>query len=105
MSRKAKRQRRALRPTHPGELLREDVLPALRVTKTQFARDLRVSRQQLYGILGEKKPITTQMALRLGKLLGTSAESWLRTQHAYDLAMQARDMADELEQITTLKAA
>lgn len=96
---------RGLRPTHPGEMLREDVLPALRVTKAQIARDLRVSRQQLYDILGEKKPITPQMALRLGKLLGTSAESWLRMQHAYDLAMQAQAIAEDLEQIPTLEAA
>jgi antitoxin HigA-1 len=96
---------RGLKPTHPGELLREDFLPALRISKAQVARDLRVSRQQLYDILGEKKPVTTRMALRLAKLLGTSAESWLRMQHAYDLAMQAEEMAEELEQIPTLEAA
>jgi len=96
---------RGLRPTHPGELLREDVLPALRVAKAQIARDLRVSRQQLYDILNEKKPVTPQMALRLAKLLGTSAESWLRMQHTYDLAMQAPVMADELERIPRLEAA
>jgi antitoxin HigA-1 len=96
---------RGLKPTHPGELLREDVLPALGISKAQIARDLRVSRQQLYDILGEKKPVTTQMALRLAKLLGTSAESWLRMQHAYDLAMQAREMAEELQRIPTLEAA
>ena len=62
---------RGLKATHPGELPREDVLPALRVSKAQIARDLGVSRQQLYDILGERKPVTTQMALRLGKLLGT----------------------------------
>lgn len=96
---------RGLKATHPGELLREDVLPALRASKAQIARDLRVSRQQLYDILGEKKPITPQMALRLAKLLGTSAESWLRMQDAYDLAMQAAAMAEELERIPTLEAA
>jgi addiction module HigA family antidote len=96
---------RGLRATHPGELLREDVLPALRATKAQIARDLRVSRQQLYDILNEKKPVTPQMALRLAKLLGTSAESWLRMQQAYDLAMQAPAMAEELEHIPTLQAA
>lgn len=94
-----------LRPTHPGEILREIVFPALHVSKAQIARDLRVSRQQLYDILNEKKPVTPQMALRLAKLLGTSAESWLRMQHAYDLAMQARTMAEELERIPTLQAA
>ena len=85
---------RGLAPTHPGELLREDVLPALGRGKAQLARDLRVSRQQLYDILGEKKPVTPQMALRLAKLLGTSAESWLRMQQSWDLAKQSAAMAD-----------
>lgn len=96
---------RGLKATHPGELLREDVLPALRVSKAQVARDLRVSRQQLYDILGEKKPVTPQMALRLAKLLGGSAESWLRMQHAWDLAVQAPAMAEELDRIPTREAA
>ncbi len=96
---------RGLKPTHPGEILREDVLPALGISKAEIARNLRVSRQQLYDILGEKKPVTPQMALRLAKLLSTSAESWLRMQHAYDLAVQAPDMADELRRIPTLEPA
>ena len=64
---------RGLRPTHPGEILREDVLPALAVTKTRFAELLHVSRQTLYDLLGEKQPVTPQMALRLGRLLGQRA--------------------------------
>jgi addiction module HigA family antidote len=94
-----------LKPTHPGEILREDVLPALNVTKTRFAELLRVSRQTLYDLLGEKQPVTPQMALRLGRLLGNGPDIWLRLQGAYDLATQAEAMAPELEQIRTLKAA
>jgi addiction module HigA family antidote len=67
MPRRAEPSLRGLKPTHPGELLREDVLPALGISKAEVARNLRVSRQQLYDILGEKKPVTTQMALRLAK--------------------------------------
>ncbi len=96
---------KGLRPTHPGEVLREDVLPALNMPKTEIARALRVSRQQLYDILGEKKPVTSQMALRLAKLLGTTPESWLRMQDAYDLALQADSLADELDKIPMLAAA
>src|SRR3954447_13753017 len=88
-----------LRPTHPGEILREDVLPALDVSNTQFAALLRVSRQTLYDLLGEKQPVTPRMALRLGRLLGNGPEIWLRMQAAYDLAMAAEAMGDELEQI------
>jgi plasmid maintenance system antidote protein VapI len=83
---------KGLRPTHPGEILREDVLPALAITKTRFAALLHVSRQTLYD-------------LRLGRLLGNGPDVWLRLQGAYDLAMQAEAMAGELAQIETLEAA
>jgi antitoxin HigA-1 len=96
---------KGLKPTHPGEILREDVLPALDVTKTRFAELLRVSRQTLYDLLGEKQPVTPQMALRLGRLLGNGPEIWLRLQGAYDLARQAEAMAGELERIETLEMA
>jgi|SRR5438309_10152031 len=94
-----------LRPTHPGEILREDVLPALDITKTRFAALLRVSRQTLYDLLGEKQPVTPQMALRLGRLLGNGPDIWLRLQGAYDLATQAEALAGELAQIERLEAA
>jgi addiction module HigA family antidote len=96
---------KGLRPTHPGEILREDVLPALDITKTRFAELLHVSRQTLYDLLGEKQPVTPRMALRLGRLLGNGPEIWLRLQGSYDLATQAEAMAGELEQIEALKAA
>jgi addiction module HigA family antidote len=88
-----------LPPTHPGEILREDVLPALGKAKAEIARALRVSRQQLYDLLNEKKPVTPQMALRIAKLTGSSAEFWLRMQGAYDLAIQEHALAAELERI------
>ena len=94
-----------LRPTHPGEILREDVLPALGISKTRFAALLRVSRQTLYDLLGEKQPVTPKMALRLGRLLGNGPDIWLRMQGAYDLATQAEAMAGELARIETLEAA
>jgi addiction module HigA family antidote len=94
-----------LGPTHPGEILREDVLPALGKPKTEIARALHVSRQHLYDILNEQKPITSQMALRIGRLTRTSPEMWLRMQCAYDLATLEPKMAEELELIPILKAA
>ena len=60
----------ALPPMHPGELLREDVLPALGRTRAEIARLLGVSRQTLHAILTERAPVTPEMALRLGKLCG-----------------------------------
>jgi addiction module HigA family antidote len=91
--------------THPGAILREDVLPSLNVPKTDIARFLRVSRQTLYDILNEEKPVTSQMALRLAKLLGGSPNVWLNMQQAYDLATLGAAMEEELAKIPTLQAA
>ena len=94
-----------LEPMHPGELLREDVLPALGKTKTEIARLLGISRQTLYDILEEKQPVTPAMALRLGKLLGNGPELWINLQRAFDLAVAERELANEIERIPTLSAA
>src|SRR5580692_7662193 len=94
-----------LKPMHPGEMLREDVLPALDKSKTEIARLLGVSRQTLYDILDEKQPVTPGMALRLGKLLGNGPDLWIGLQRAYDLAMAKHDLAGEIRRIPTLTAA
>lgn len=73
------------KPTHPGEILREDVLPALRMTQTEFAQRLGVSRLTVSEILHEKRPVSVDMAIRLGKLLGNGAGLWLRMQQALDV--------------------
>jgi addiction module HigA family antidote len=96
---------RGLKPMHPGEILREDVLPALGKSKTEIARLLGVSRQTLYDIIDEKQPVTPGMALRLGKLLGNGPDLWINLQRGYDLAVAERDLADEIRRIPTLTAA
>ncbi|MGD9924396.1 MAG: HigA family addiction module antitoxin [Pseudorhodoplanes sp.] len=95
---------KGLKPTHPGEFLREDVLPALGIPKTEFARRLGISRAMLYSILNQQAPITPAMALRLGKLLGTTPESWLNMQRDYDLRLLEREMSDELNEIDPVAA-
>ena len=72
-------------PTHPGEILRADVLPALALTQKEFAERLGVSRLTVSEILHEKRGITPDMAIRLGKLLGNGPEIWLRLQQAVDV--------------------
>ena len=71
-------------PTHPGEVLREDVIPATGKTKTEIAALLGISRQHLYDILNGNKPVSPEVAVRLGKLLGNGAGLWLRMQAAFD---------------------
>jgi antitoxin HigA-1 len=71
-------------PTHPGALLREDVIPATGRTKAEIAQLLGISRQHLYDILRERKPVSPAVAVRLGKLFGDGAGVWVRMQAAYD---------------------
>lgn len=73
------------KPTHPGETLREDVLPELGITQSEFAKLLRVSRRTISEILNERRPLTPDMALRLAHFLGTTPESWLNMQQALDI--------------------
>ena len=73
-------------PPHPGETLRDDVLPALGLTVTQAARELGINRVTLSRVLNGKAGISVDLALRLEAWLdGPSAESWLKGQLAYDL--------------------
>ncbi|MGK2925228.1 MAG: HigA family addiction module antitoxin [Lysobacterales bacterium] len=92
------------KPTHPGAVLREDVLPATGLTVSEMARRLRVSRQSLHRILAEEQPITAATALKLGRLLGTSPDSWLNMQRAVDLWQESRRLADELAKIEQVAA-
>jgi antitoxin HigA-1 len=96
---------RGLPPMHPGELLREDVLPAVDHSKTEVARLLGVSRQTLYDLLEERQPVTPRMALRLGKLFGNGPDLWLSLQHRYDLWQAEKELRDEIAAIPTLKTA
>ena len=86
-------------PVHPGEILREDVLKSLDLSVSEAARRLGVSRQQLHRILACKHPISTEMALRIGKFAGNGPALWLRMQQAYDLWHIENKMADELSKI------
>ena len=78
-------------PTHPGEMLAEDVIPATGLTKTEVARRLGISRQTLHDILAERQPVTPTIAIRLGALFGGGGRTWVRMQSEYDLWKAERE--------------
>ncbi len=94
-----------LAPMHPGEFLREVVLPGAGLPKTRIAALLRLSRQSLYDLLNERAPVTARVALRLGRLFGNAPQFWLNMQAEYDVATLGKAMRRELARIPTLGAA
>ncbi|MBN1567157.1 MAG: HigA family addiction module antidote protein [Acidobacteria bacterium] len=93
------------KPTHPGELLAEDVFPALGISISEAARKLRVSRQTLHRILAGNAGVTPEMAVRLGKFCGNGPGLWLRMQQAYDLWHAEQRLAGELAKIPKARTA
>jgi addiction module HigA family antidote len=73
-------------PSHPGSIVRDVCLEPLGLTVTQGAKVLGVSRQALNNLVNEKAGISAEMAVRLEKAFGSTAETWMRMQVAYDLA-------------------
>lgn len=73
----------ARRPTHPGVLLAE-IIPATGKSETEIAELLGIPNHDLDDITRERKPVSAELANRLGKLLGGSAASWIKMQAAYD---------------------
>jgi antitoxin HigA-1 len=86
-------------PTHPGAILREDVLPALNLSVSEAARQLRVTRQTLHRVLAETSGVSPDMAVRLGKFCGNGPGLWLRMQQAFDLWHAEQNLREELEKI------
>ncbi len=90
-------------PMHPGVLLKDTVLPALNLPKTEIARLLGISRQSLYDILAGAQPVTPTTAVKLGKLCGNGPLVWLNMQIAHDLWAAERDV--DVSNIPTLRSA
>ena len=84
-------------PTHPGAVLREDVLPNLGLSVSAFARSLGISRQTLHAVLAERSGVSAELALRLGALLGNGAQLWVDMQTKYDLWQAEAKLHDLLK--------
>lgn len=98
--RQANIQRRRC-PTHPGALLREDVLPAMKVSVSKAAMEMGISRQTLHRLLNESIGVSPEMALRLGKFCGNGPGLWLRMQASYDLWQAEQRLGNEVRSIPT----
>lgn len=96
---------RKRRPTHPGELLREDILPATGLTKQELADRLGVSRRTISEIINERRPVTIDMALRLARVFNTTPDVWVNMQAAVDLWEASQANRQVYEKIKPLKVA
>ena len=96
---------RKVRPTHPGEMLREDFLPDYGLTVSGFAKAIGVSRQTVNEVLRERRAVSPEMALRLSRLFGNTAEFWLNAQRAVDLWEAAKRAKGRISRISPLTAA
>ena len=92
-------EQRTRRPSHLGALFREDVLPEIKLTQGQLAEALGVSRRTINMICNEQRPITPDMAIRLGRFLGNDAGLWLRMQQQRDLWDAMHDSGAHYEKI------
>lgn len=93
------------RPTHPGDMLREDFLPEYKLTVATLAAALGVSRQSVNELLRARRAVSPQMALRLSRLFGNTPEFWLNAQRAVDLWDASQALKPQLRQIKPLGAA
>ncbi len=99
------KRKRKIRPTHPGEILREDFLPDYGLTVSHFSKALGVSRQTVNELLRERRAVSPEMALRLSCLFGNSPEFWLNAQLAVDLWDAEKKIKKKIDRILPLDAA
>src|SRR6266700_2457651 len=84
-------KKKGLPPVHPGEILKEDILPEVGLSVTAVAKALGVSRQMVHDILAGRKPLSAVMCLKVSRLFGSTPEFWMRLQADYDLKRAAQN--------------
>lgn len=100
-------RKNGLPPVHPGEIIKEDILPSAGLSVTAAAKALGVSRQMLHDILAGRKPLSAVMCLKVARLFGGSPEVWMRLQAAYDLkkSEQNKKIMQRVARIVPVKPA
>jgi addiction module HigA family antidote len=95
--------RRTRKPTHPGELIREDLLPETGISQTDLARLMGVSRRTISEVIHERRRLTPDIAFRLAKVFNSNSEMWLNMQQAVDLWEANKKHGREYDQIRRLQ--
>src|SRR5271157_2370864 len=100
-------RKNGLPPVHPGEIIKEDILPSTGLSVTAAAKALGVSRQMLHDILAGRKPLSTVMCLKVARLFGGTPELWMRLQAAHDLKKveQNKTIIERVARIVPVKPA
>ena len=100
------KRKNGLPPVHPGEIIREDILPEVGLSVTAAAKALAVSRQMVHDILAGRKPLSAVMCLKVARLFGGTPEFWMRLQAEYDLkkAAQNKKVMERVARIVPVKA-
>lgn len=86
-------------PLHPGELLREDIFPALKISKAELAKRLGITPRRLNDLMAERQPINLDLAMRLGAVLGYGPRYWLGLQIQHDIWRAEREQPIRLKPI------
>ena len=93
--------KRQIPPVHPGEILMEDFLKPMGITQYKLAKSMGVPQRRIGEIIAGKRSITADTALRLARVFGTDAQSWMNLQTHYDLEVQSDKLAHKLEGVIT----
>src|ERR1017187_8215746 len=101
----AMERKNGLPPVHPGEVIKEDILPSTGLSVTAAAQALGVSRQMVHSLLAGPKPLSTVMCLKVSRLFGGSPKLWMRLQAAHDLkkAEQNKKVMERVARIEPVK--
>jgi antitoxin HigA-1 len=94
--------KRTRKPTHPGELIREDLLPETGISQGQLANLMSVSRRTVSELVNERRKITPDIAFRLAKVFNSTPEMWLNMQQAVDLWEMNRNHSQEYAKIRSV---
>ena len=93
------------KPSHPGEILKEEFLEPLGISQTQIAGDLDTSIKTINELINEKRNLSSELALKLSRYLGTSVELWLNLQNNYDVYMILKSKGKEISKVRPLQSA